>query len=147
MHNTPGSFNCTCNSGFTGNSVDCSGMHTYMHGLCNTYLRFFALKIFRANFFYAVKSGQYFNEYSFCLPTYPVCLYTYLAVSHPAYITRSFSLSDINECTVPSPCHAQATCININGSFTCMCNNGYSGDGLSCIGEAKCVQSALNTHV
>ena len=111
--------------------------------LCNTFdWEFFMLKIFHAIFFS-------FNEYSSCLSTYPVCLYTYLTVSHPAFITRSFSLSDINECTVPSPCHAQAACTNTPpGSFTCACNSGYSGDGVTCTGEAECVQSGHTyTHV
>ena len=53
----------------------------------------------------------------------------------------SFSLSDIDECAVPSTCDAQAACTNNPppGSFTCMCNPGYSGDGMTCTGKTECI--------
>ncbi len=36
--------------------------------------------------------------------------------------------SDINECDT-NPCHEFATCTNTEGSFTCVCDEGYEGDG------------------
>jgi hypothetical protein len=42
--------------------------------------------------------------------------------------------SDINEC-LTNPCHTDATCQNIPGSFTCTCNVGYSGNGFNCVGK------------
>ena len=42
---------------------------------------------------------------------------------------------DTDECLTLSPCHANATCINTEGSYTCSCNNGYSGDGVLCNGS------------
>jgi len=42
---------------------------------------------------------------------------------------------DLNECTLGTHnCHTQATCTNTIGSFTCKCNSGYSGNGVSCTG-------------
>ena len=38
---------------------------------------------------------------------------------------------DINEC-LGDPCDANATCLNINGSFICTCNDHFSGDGFNC---------------
>ena len=166
--NTPGSFDCTCNSGFTGNGVDCTGMHTHVHGLCLSlyYLRF-GNKLIRVNFFPLI------FQRVFLLPSYLSCLSVYISscltscfyyplffslrhqwvynaeslprASHLLYFQCcSFSLSDINECDVSSTCHVQAACTNIPpGSFTCTCNSGYSGDGLSCTGKAECVQSGL----
>ena len=42
---------------------------------------------------------------------------------------------DTNECSTVSPCHANATCNNTEGSYTCTCDSGYSGDGVSCNGR------------
>lgn len=44
----------------------------------------------------------------------------------------SFNNTDINECN-NNPCHASAQCINVDGSYSCLCHHGYSGDGvISC---------------
>ena len=43
-------------------------------------------------------------------------------------------LADLNECT-SSPCHINATCINTKGSFNCVCNPGYTGNGFECDGR------------
>ena len=45
-------------------------------------------------------------------------------------------LEDIDECDVRSDdCDVQANCSNTNGSFTCKCNLGYSGNGVTCSGN------------
>ena len=44
-------------------------------------------------------------------------------------------ISDIDECEGLSPCDDNAVCSNTPGSFTCACNEGYSGDGMTCAGE------------
>ena len=44
-------------------------------------------------------------------------------------------VTDIDECTANAhDCHLDATCSNTDGSFTCSCNQGYSGDGKQCGG-------------
>ena len=51
---------------------------------------------------------------------------------------HSFPFLDNNECLLASHnCHTNATCVNTNGSFTCSCNNGYSGNGISCEGKLR----------
>ena len=42
--------------------------------------------------------------------------------------------ADINECESNDSdnCDENAQCTNTDGSFTCTCNSGYSGDGVSC---------------
>ena len=31
-------------------------------------------------------------------------------------------------------CHSDAHCTNSNGSYNCMCKDGFSGDGYNCTG-------------
>ena len=44
---------------------------------------------------------------------------------------------DIDECAAAANnCNASlAICMNTPGSFSCACMDGYSGDGISCMGE------------
>ena len=43
-------------------------------------------------------------------------------------------LADIDEC-IAGPCHINATCNNNMGSFKCVCNPGYTGNGFECYGR------------
>ncbi|MBA0797913.1 hypothetical protein Gohar_008563 [Gossypium harknessii] len=36
---------------------------------------------------------------------------------------------DMDECKIWSPCHKNAICSNLPGSFNCICKGGYEGDG------------------
>ena len=50
-------------------------------------------------------------------------------------LNNNISFLDVNECDAGShSCHTHATCTNTEGSYTCACNNGYSGDGTTCSG-------------
>lgn len=42
---------------------------------------------------------------------------------------------DVNECGSNNTCHTNASCMNTNGSFTCTCNEGYIGNGITCEGK------------
>ena len=61
-------------------------------------------------------------------------------------LITTISYLDINECYVNNlaqehlveyshNCHADANCTNTKGSFYCTCLNGYSGNGVSCVGR------------
>ena len=42
---------------------------------------------------------------------------------------------DIDECLSVDDCDSNANCTNTQGSFTCSCQDGYTGDGKNCSGE------------
>jgi len=47
--------------------------------------------------------------------------------------------TDIDECaTNNGGCSAQASCSNFDGGFTCTCQSGYTGDGVTCSGNSAC---------
>ena len=63
-------------------------------------------------------------------------------VLHAAVIIIIFFLrpltiiSDIDECTAGTDnCHDHATCKNDPGAFSCVCDSGYGGDGVTCSGK------------
>ena len=43
-----------------------------------------------------------------------------------------FFISDVDECLQPNTCDQFAICNNTEGSFECMCIEGYTGNGLNC---------------
>ena len=44
-------------------------------------------------------------------------------------------ISDIDECSAESsPCDENAECTNSDGSFSCLCKQGFTGDGKTCQG-------------
>ncbi|MCY1043199.1 FG-GAP-like repeat-containing protein [Corallococcus sp. bb12-1] len=50
--------------------------------------------------------------------------------------------TDIDECAAGTDnCNENATCTNIGGSFTCACNAGYEGDGVTCTNIDECAAS------
>lgn len=51
---------------------------------------------------------------------------------------------DINEC-LRNPCDVNAVCDNTDGSYSCTCKTGYSGDGVFCAG--KPFLTCLNWYV
>ena len=45
-------------------------------------------------------------------------------------------VADIDECLIASACHPNASCTDTDGSYTCTCNPGFTGDGfVSCTSE------------
>ena len=42
---------------------------------------------------------------------------------------------DIDECSSGHQCDSSATCYNTDGSYTCTCDSGYTGDGRTCKGK------------
>ena len=46
-------------------------------------------------------------------------------------------ISDVDECSAESaPCDENAECTNSDGSFSCLCKQGFTGDGKTCQGTS-----------
>ena len=50
------------------------------------------------------------------------------------FIIVLFDVLDIDECSSTIDCDSNAACTNTPGSFTCTCNQGYTGNGTTCEG-------------
>ena len=44
------------------------------------------------------------------------------------------SILDINECN-GTPCHFNANCQNVPGTFNCICRSGFTENGTNCVGK------------
>ena len=59
----------------------------------------------------------------------------------------SFDILDVDECAIGSHnCHINAQCSNTDGSFTCKCNDGLSGNGMTCTGNLHLDCSSLSIN-
>ena len=51
-------------------------------------------------------------------------------------VTMLYLVADIPECERElDDCDQNATCINTFGSYDCLCNTGFTGDGFTCTGS------------
>ena len=63
-----------------------------------------------------------------------------MLVNEPLECLFPFVTLDIDECSLNGhDCHANATCSDIDGSYTCSCNVGYSGNGTFCTGKLNLI--------
>ena len=51
-----------------------------------------------------------------------------------AVVTMIFFVLDIVYCDGDPPCHVNATCNDIPGSYECNCFDGFTGNGTRCDG-------------
>lgn len=115
--NTPGSFTCACNPGFTGDGFDCLNIDE-----CQINQPCFPAPI------------------GICIDNIPTTLadplYTCACIDGYTFETPNLCI-DTNECD-SMPCDAYAKCTNTAGSYTCECLSGYKGTGIVCTLLSPC---------
>lgn len=80
------------------------------------------------------------------MPVYVKCVFYIQKIecfwtSFKLSFINKFPISDVNECVRNNGgCDADANCINVEGSFKCECENGFTGDGFDCRGETVTVE-------
>jgi cysteine-rich repeat protein len=141
--NTPGSFTCACNFGYSGDGTTCTADDSDGDGTddvveCTTpgncedtdgdgvpdYLDVCGDGIASVPANEACDDGNAVNGDG-CSDT---------CMIEPGFTCPAAGpCSDIDECAMGTDnCDANATCTNTVGSFTCACDFGYTGDGVTC---------------
>ncbi|MDI3281758.1 DUF4215 domain-containing protein [Polyangium sp. 15x6] len=115
--NTPGSFTCTCNMGYTGNGVVCVDIDECLLDTDDC------------------------DDDATCTNTPG----SFTCACNMGYTGDGVVCTDIDECALDTDnCDANATCMNNPGSFTCACNMGYAGDGVVCAEIDECALNVDN---
>ena len=112
--NTPGSFECICNPGYTGDGVSCLDENECLEE----------------------GYGNNCDANAACVNTPG----NFECICNPGYTGNGVSCLDENECIGEGDgnnCDVNAVCANTPGSFECVCIPGYTGDGVTCVPESN----------
>ena len=129
--NNKGSYECTCQLGFTGDGFTCAGKTQTIHMCTSVH----------------VSGGIYwrFSRAQLKYKMYQRILVYFALTAVLALIRIFYSLgADIDECAKGShSCDASANCTNNKGSYECTCQLGFTGDGFTCAGKTQTIHMCV----
>uniref|UniRef100_H2XZ41 Uncharacterized protein n=2 Tax=Ciona intestinalis TaxID=7719 RepID=H2XZ41_CIOIN len=127
--NNIGSYTCTCREGFNGDGFNCEpnecfipNTPAYASIVSQTRTRYIATNTitYECNGGYGMVGED-----------------TITCQSDGSWSADPPTCEDNDECTQNTPCDPNASCDNTPGSYTCSCNERYTGDGETCT-EIQC---------
>ena len=143
-NNTEGSFNCTCNTGYTGDGVNCTSMsivttrYIYNDSILASDIDECALRTHNCNA-NAECTDTIGSFNCTCNPGFEGDGVSCTGNTHWQHLQvwRHYETipcsPDIDECVLGTHnCSPDASCSNTDGSFTCTCDFGFTGDGVNC---------------
>lgn len=115
--NFPGSFNCTCQNGFTGNGFYCNDIDE------------------------CLLKEEYCGNQTSCVNLFGS--FSCTSVCKLGFAANVSGCVDVNECELNvHNCDTKSSCINSDGSYHCNCLPGYTGDGFNCSDINECTSNA-----
>lgn len=135
--NAIGSLACKCDAGLPGDGVPREGISvTFIEKVMgNPILQSLFAMIHEIGLTIVTEFQEWFKKYWSLRfrqsASHNYCLNGFKTIG-------CISIVDIDECTTNSHnCDENAACMNSMGSFTCQCNTGHSGDGMTCDGKIR----------
>ncbi|XP_028410753.1 uncharacterized protein LOC114533436 isoform X5 [Dendronephthya gigantea] len=150
----PGSYECRCFEGFTGNGTYCNDINEcerkpcHSNATCENNIGSFICRCvegyrgdgINCQAFVECSNDSLCDENAECnnVTGHPVCTCNY------GFAGNGSTCQDIDECREPNNCHPNSTCHNAIGSYNCSCNTGFEGNGTHCKDINECSSPYLN---
>lgn len=118
--NTPGSYECQCNSGYENSTGVCISKQIFIYRALQD----------------VPFSGECINDFYAEIFVYEILLKCDHTGGHGGLLQVVIVIftSDINECTSATLNKCNQVCTDTMGGFTCTCNDGFIEDGNNCNG-------------